>query len=122
MQGQGKKGRKEPEDRKENCMLIDKAEKALAALLREYMHVEGSGCAIERELKGKLDGYREAFSITKVVKAERFRELYAEAHLEVHGMTTAVKNFSVGVAAQQLTSSDWERFDAPTVVRRSKHY
>lgn len=103
-------------------MLIDKAERTLAALMREYMHVEGSGCAIERELKGKLDGYREAFSIAKVIKAERFRELYAEAHLEVHGMTTAVKNLSVGVAAQQLTLRDWERFDAPTVVRRSKHY
>ena len=99
-------------------MLVDKAERTLAALMREYMHVEGSGCAIERELKGKLDGYREAFSIAKVIKAERFRELYAEAHLEVHGMTTRAKNLSIGVPAQQLTMNDWEKFDKPTVVRR----
>ena len=86
------------------------------------MYVEGSNCAEEIALKGKLEGFREALDLARLVKEDRFEELFAQTHLEVHGMTTAVKNFSVGVAAQQLTSSDWERFDAPTVVRRSKHY
>ncbi len=100
-------------------MLVEKAEASLALLLREYMHLQGSGCHQEAELRGKLRGFKEAFKTARLVKDERFQELFAEAHLEVFGMTSAAKTLTVGVAAQQLTMNDWERFDAPTVLRRS---
>ena len=99
-------------------MLVKKAEIALTAVLREYMHLEGSGCAREIELRGKLAGMKEAMALARLIKEERFQEMYASTHLEVHGMTTRAKNLSIGVPAQQLTMADWERFETPTVIRR----
>ena len=84
-------------------MLMKKAEIALNAVLREYMHLEGSGCAREIELRGKLVGMKEAMALARLVKEERFQEMYASTHLEVHGMTTRAKSLSIGVPAQQLT-------------------
>ena len=100
-------------------MLAKTAEKALGALLREYMHVQGSGCHQEAELKGRVAGFRDAMKLARLVKDERFQQLFNEAHLEVFGMTNKAKTLAVGVAAQQLTMDDWERFDAPTVMRRA---
>ena len=100
-------------------MLAKKAEMALGALLREYMHVQGSGCHQEAELKGRVAGFRDALKLARLVKDERFQQLFNEAHLEVFGMTSKAKTLAVGVAAQQLTMDDWERFDAPTVMRRA---
>ena len=100
-------------------MLVEKAEASVASLLREYMHLQGSGCHQEAELRGKLRGFKEAFKTARLIKDERFQELFAEAHLEVFGMTSAAKTLAIGVAAQQLTMNDWERFDAPTVMRRA---
>jgi hypothetical protein len=99
-------------------MLVKKAEIALTAVLREYMYLEGSGCAREIELRGKLTGMKEALALARLVKEDRFQELYASAHLEVHGMTMRAKSLSIGVPAQQLTMADWERFETPTVIRR----
>ena len=99
-------------------MLVKKAEIALTAVLREYMHLEGSGCAREIELRGKLTGMKEALALARLVKEDRFQELYASAHLEGHGMTMRAKSLSIGVPAQQLTMADWERFETPTVIRR----
>ena len=100
-------------------MLVEKAEASLASLLREYMHLQGSGCHQEAELRGKVRGFKEAFKTARLIKDERFQELFAEAHLEVFGMTSTAKTLAIGVAAQQLTMNDWERFDAPTVMRRA---
>ena len=100
-------------------MLARTAEKALGALLREYMHVQGSGCHQEAELKGRLTGFRDALKLARLVKDERFQQLFNDAHLEVFGMTSQAKTLAVGVSAQQLTMDDWERFDAPTVMRRA---
>lgn len=99
----------------------ENAEKSLRALLREYMHVQGSGCHQEAELKGRVAGFRDALKLARLVKDERFQQLFNEAHLEVFGMTSRAKTLAVGVAAQQLTMDDWERFDAPTVMRRAAH-
>ena len=99
-------------------MLVKKAEYALRRVLREYLYVEGSNCTEEIELRGRLKGLREALELARLVKNERFQELFAQTHLEVHGMTTRAKNLSIGVPAQQLTMNDWEKFDKPTVVRR----
>jgi len=99
-------------------MLVKKAECALTAVLREYMYLEGSGCAREIELRGKLTGMKEALALARLVKEDRFQELYASAHVEVHGMTMRAKSLSIGVPAQQLTMADWERFETPTVIRR----
>ena len=99
-------------------MLVKKAEYALRRILREFMYVEGSNCAEEIALKGKLEGFREALDLARLVNEDRFEELFAQTHLEVHGMTTRAKNLSIGVPAQQLTMNDWEKFDKPTVVRR----
>ena len=99
-------------------MLVKKAEIALNAVLREYMHLEGSDCTREIELRGKLAGMKEAMALARLVQEERFQEMYASTHLEVHGMTARAKNLSIGVPAQQLTMADWERFETPTVVRR----
>ena len=100
-------------------MLRENAEKTLCALLREYIHVQGSGCHQEAELKGRVAGFRDALKLARLVKDDRFQQLFNEAHLEVFGMTSKAKTLAVGVAAQQLTMDDWERFDAPTVMRRA---
>ena len=100
-------------------MLRENAEKTLCALLREYMHVQGSGCHQEAELKGRVAGFRDALKLARLVKDDRFQQLFNEAHLEVFGMTNRAKTLAVGVAAQQLTMDDWERFDEPTVMRRA---
>ena len=100
-------------------MLAKNAEKALGALLREYLHVQGSGCYQEVELKGRVAGFRDAIRLARLVKDERFQELFNEAHLEVFGMTNKAKTLAMGVSAQQLTMDDWEKFDAPTVMRRA---
>ena len=99
-------------------MLVKKAEEALAALLKEFMYLEGSNCPKETEIKGKLKGFKEALQLARLVKEDRFQELFAAAHLEIHGMTSSAKNLAIGVSAQQLTTNDWDKFDTPTVVRR----
>ena len=88
-------------------------------MLREYLHVLGSGCLKEVELKGRVSGFRDALKLARLVKDERFQQLFNEAHLEVFGMTSKAKTLALGVAAQQLTMDDWGRFDAPTVMRRA---
>jgi hypothetical protein len=100
-------------------MLAKTAEKALSALLREHMHVQGSGCHQEAELKGRVAGFRDALKLARLVKDERFEQLFNEAHLEVFGMTNKAKTLAMGVSAQQLNMDDWEKFDAPTVMRRA---
>ena len=72
-------------------MLAKNAEKAPGALLREYMHVQGSGCHQEAELKGRLAGYRDALKLARLVKDERFQQLFNEAHLEVFGMASKAR-------------------------------
>ena len=62
-------------------MLVEKAEASLASLLREYMHLQGSGCHQEAELRGKLRGFKEASKAARLIKHERFQKLFAEAHL-----------------------------------------
>ena len=99
-------------------MLVKKAEEALAALLKEFMYLEGSNCPKETEIKGKLKGFKEALQLARLVKEDRFQELFAAAYLEIHGMTSSAKNLAIGVSAQQLTTNDWDKFDTPTVVRR----
>ena len=99
-------------------MLVKDAEKALGALIREYMHIQGSNCAQEVELKGRLKGFKDALKLARLVNDGRFQELFSEAHLEVFGITRGAKSLAIGVAAQQLTMGDWEKFDTPTVMRR----
>ena len=99
-------------------MLIKDAEKGLGALIREYMHIQGSNCAQEIELKGRLKGVKDALKLARLVNDDRFQELFSEAHLEVFGMSRGAKSLAIGVAAQQLTMDDWEKFDTPTVMRR----
>ena len=99
-------------------MLNKKAEKVLAELLREYMHIQGGNCSREVELRGQLKGYRDALKLAKLVTDDRFQELFSEAHLEVFGMTRGAKSLAIGVPAQQLTMNDWDKFDTPTVMRR----
>ncbi len=100
-------------------MLAKNAEKALGGLLREYMHLQGFGCHQEAELKGRVAGFRDALKLARLVKDDRFQQLFNEAHLQVFGMTSKAKTPAVGVAAQQLTMDDRERFDAPKVMRRA---
>ena len=104
--------------RKLEKMLVKKAEYAIRRIMREFMYVEGSNCAEEAALKGKLDGYREAFQLARLVKEDRFDELFAQTHMEVHGMTQGAKSMHIGVSVQQLTTNDWEKFDSPTLLRR----
>ena len=99
-------------------MLVKKAEEALTALFKEFLYLEGSNCPRETEIKGRLKGFKEALELARLVKDDRFQELFAAAHLEIHGMTSSAKNLAIGVSAQQLTANDWDRFDTPTVVRR----
>ena len=72
-------------------MLVKDAEKALGALIREYMHIQGSNCAQELELKGRLKGFTDALKLARLVNDGRFQELFSEAHLEVFGMTRGAK-------------------------------
>ena len=99
-------------------MLVQDAERALSSLICEYLHVQGANCPQEIELKGRLRGFREALKLAKLVRDDRFQELFSECHLRVYGMTRGAKSLAIGVAAQQLTMDDWERFDTPTVLRR----
>ena len=99
-------------------MLVKDAERALAALIREYIHLKGSNCAQEIELKGRLKGFKDALELARLLNDSRFQELFSDAHLEVFGMTGGAKTLAIGVAAQQLTTGDWEKFDTPTVIRR----
>ena len=55
-------------------MLVEKAEASLASLLREYMHLKGSGCHQEAELRGKVRGFKEAFKTARLIKDVRFLE------------------------------------------------
>ena len=84
------------------------------------MHIQGSNCAQEIELKGRLKGFRDALELARLVNESRFQELFSEAHLEVFGMTRGAKKALLRVAAQQLTTGDWEKFDTPTVIRRGR--
>ena len=99
-------------------MLVKDAEKALGALMREYMHMQGSHCVQEIELKGRLKGFKDALKLARLVNDDRFQELFSEAHLDIFDMTRGAKSLAIGVAAQQLTMDDWEKFDTPTVMRR----
>ena len=45
------------------------------------MHLRGSGCHQEDELRGKVRGFKEAFKTARLIKDERFQKLFAEAHL-----------------------------------------
>ena len=45
------------------------------------MHLRGSGCHQEAELRGKVRGFKEAFKTARLIKDERFQKLFAEAHL-----------------------------------------
>ena len=54
-------------------MLVKKAEEALAALLKEFMYLEGSNCPKETEIKGKLKGFKEALQLARLVKEDRFQ-------------------------------------------------
>ena len=99
-------------------MLVKDAEKALGVLIRQYMHIQGSNCAQEIELKGRLKGFKDALKLARLVDDSRFQQLFSEAHFEVFGMTRGAKSLTIGVPAQQLTMGDWEKFDTPTVLRR----
>ena len=99
-------------------MLVNDSEKALGALIRQYLQLEGTRCAKEIELKGRLDGFRDALKLARLVDDSRFQQLFSEAHFEVFGMTRGAKSLTIGVPAQQLTMGDWEKFDTPTVLRR----
>ena len=101
-------------------MLINDAEKGLRALINEYLHMEGSCCRKEAEIKGRLEGFRQASQLARLVKEDRFQEIFAEVHFEIFGMTSGAKSLAIGVAGQQLTMKDWEKFDVPTVVRRGR--
>ena len=101
-------------------MLVKDAEKGLRALVNEYLHMQGSNCLKEIEIKGRLDGFRQALVLAKLVNDERFQEIFADVHFEIFGMTTGAKSLAIGVAGQQLTMKDWEKFDVPTVVRRGR--
>ena len=101
-------------------MLIKNAEKAFGALLREYLHLRGSGSSREAELKGQVRGYRDALLLAKLISEKRSEEMFAEAHLEVFGVSRSAGNLTLGVSVTQLNDSDWERFDTPTFVRRGK--
>jgi hypothetical protein len=61
-------------------MFSKTAAKPLGALLREHMHVQGPGCHQEAELKGRLAGYKDALRLARLVKDERFQQLFNEAH------------------------------------------
>ena len=74
----------------------------------------------EIEIKGRLEGFRQALVLAKLVKDDRFQEIFAEVHLEIFGMTSGAKSLAIGVAGQQLTMKDWEKFDVPTIVRRGR--
>ena len=99
-------------------MLVKDSERALGALIREYMNMQGSNCVQEIELRGRLKGFKDALELARLVNDSRFQELFSEAHFEVFGMTRGAKSLAIGVAAQQLTMDDWEKFDTPTVIRR----
>ena len=101
-------------------MLVKEAEKGLRALINEYLHMRGSNCLKEIEIKGRLEGFRQALVLAKLVKDDRFQEIFAEVHLEIFGMTSGAKSLAIGVAGQQLTMKDWEKFDVPTIVRRGR--
>ena len=55
-------------------MLVKKAEEALAALLKEFLYLEGSNCPKETEIKGKLKGFKEALQLARLVKEDRFQQ------------------------------------------------
>ena len=73
-------------------------------------------CHQEAELKGRVC---RRVKISPAGQGRALQQLFNEAHLEVFGMTNRAKTLAVGVAAQQLTMDDWERFDEPTVMRRA---
>ena len=101
-------------------MLVNNAERELRVLVGEYLHVAGSSCIKEIELKARLEGFRKGLALAKLVTDARFQEIFAAVHLEIFGMTSGAKSLAIGVAGQQLTMKDWEKFDVPTVVRRGQ--
>lgn len=101
-------------------MLIKNAEKAFGVLLRQYMHIRGSNSVREIELRGQVKGFRDALLLAKLINERRSEEMFAEAHLEVFGISPSAGNLTLGVSVTQLSNSDWERFDTPTFVRRGK--
>ena len=101
-------------------MLIKNAEKAFSTLLREYVHLLGSGSSREVELRGQVRGFRDALLVAKLINGKRCDEMLSEAHLEVYGVSLGAANVALGVSVAQLSDSDWGRFDTPTFVRRKK--
>ena len=68
--------------------------------------MRGSNCLKEIEIKGRLDGFRQAL-VAKLVSDNRFQEIFADVHFEIFGMTVGAKSLAIGVAGQQLTTKDW---------------
>ena len=68
-------------------MLARTAEKALSALLREYMHVLGSGCHQEAELKGRVAGFRDALKLAHPVGSQ-LTIYYSKKNPQFHKVNT----------------------------------